>query len=246
MECSFVCSCLDIKPEKLETFDEKPENEAKPAGDPNTKNKTPTTPKNALPRTPLKPGQRFFILNGQPLFANYPIHPTYLNQPAFQPHTRFAPNFFSSGFSKVHPLHHQIQLPVTDYFLKNSIAGDLSQKYPQSPNFLPLTQPLDYKQNYDFLSTLQYPLAFSGDHNLPTLKLTEKAEKFQPETNVKHYGLEPIVVTDQTNYEIKNTNIPGLDYFRYNTNAKDTVDDTVVIEAKGQNEKEDAESESNL
>lgn len=120
----------------METFDEKPENE-KPFA-------TEADVLAAADRTvgkipPLKPGHRFFILNGQPLFSNYPL-PQFANSPyqptlnTFEPVDREfytlrqnRPSFLPEGFSKLQSSDTlQRKVPVGSFFLRNSVTGQIN------------------------------------------------------------------------------------------------------------------------
>ncbi|KAK9709400.1 hypothetical protein QE152_g26637 [Popillia japonica] len=126
---------LGRKPEKLETFDEKPEIEQPTAGEVDVLASADRT----LGRTPsLKPGHRFFILNGQPLFSNYPL-PQFANSP-FQPSgNEFAPvdrefytfrqhgpPFLPEGFSKQQSSDFSNKGPLPDLFVRNSVTGQIN------------------------------------------------------------------------------------------------------------------------
>lgn len=208
---------LDLKPEKLETFDEKPEN-------PQQTDVESELPKNASPLPGLRPGQRFFILNGQPLFSNYPLH--FINQPAYQQPGRFYFEAPTAEFSKVPPPQYNLpQVPIEDFLLRNGITGEISN----------VRLPTESQTNHQNVITLNQPFTDYKTflpYSLPT-PLTENKKIITKSAPSKEnrQKLEPIIVPDDL--QTKN-----FDDFRYES-AND--DDTVVIEAKYDDVEKDTE-----
>ncbi|KAJ8918416.1 hypothetical protein NQ315_008113 [Exocentrus adspersus] len=115
------------KPEKLETFNEgKFENPSKSAGEADVLAAADRNPQ-LFPGFNLKPGHRFFILNGEDLFTNYPVVPGNReeilkysqNQPEQLPFPFYQQpqNFDKRGEFDVN------NLPVQALFLKNSAVN---------------------------------------------------------------------------------------------------------------------------
>lgn len=234
-----------MKPEKLETFDEKPEN-FQPDLENADIDRNPSYPKTALPG--LKPGQRFFILNGQPLFSNYPVHPSFINQPSYQPNTRL---YYQQPqeFSKIPPPQPLQQNPIEDFFLRNAVTGEISNVRPNyiqpeltiPQNFISLNQPVDYRQNSLLRYTLPLPITLTNKE-IGVKSNNREAEK----ANFKN-ELKPIVVLDEEVGKIpddkQDKSKSNLDYFRYG--KVDDDNDAVVIEAKLEQNKGDHDSEGN-
>lgn len=177
----------------------------------------------------LRPGQRFFILNGQPIFSNFPLHPSLINQPSpYQPgRFYYQPQQSPAEFSKVPPpqfTYHQV--PIEDFLLRNGVTGEISDVRHNyvppdfSQNFISLNQPeVNYRQN---LFRYGFPTS-------PPTKLIKSTPA--PSNDEKKDRLKPIVVPD------KESSDPN--YFRYQSEKEE--DDTVVIDAKYDNDDKDSE-----
>lgn len=200
------------KPEKLETFNEKETPEATEQDILQASDKNP----NLLLKNSLKPGQRFFVLNGQPLYPNYPFSP-------------YSGKTEQADFAYQQPEQSlgQNQAPLEGYFLRNSVTGqisDVNTNYvPQSTpqNYVSLNQPQDYKEGGYIRTTAVFPQFHEGFSAYPYAKGTGALE------------FEKLEQLAGRNFE----NVP-LNYFRYDTanTGVDNNDDTVVIDAKVQND----------
>ncbi|XP_044266653.1 uncharacterized protein LOC123012659 [Tribolium madens] len=140
----------DKKPEKLETFDEidnskkqATEAEVLAAADRNPAFNT---------RTNLRPGQRFFILNGQPLFSNFP----YNNQiyPGINPNLKYAqvtPNFVPQTPAKnISPFQNVLFRNAPVDSTQKLASSDFHQSYPE--NLVLLNQPGIFQDDLIFRS----------------------------------------------------------------------------------------------
>ncbi|XP_068904936.1 uncharacterized protein [Tenebrio molitor] len=134
----------ESKPEKLETFNED-DNSKKQGTEADVLAAADRNPA-FNPKTNLRPGQRFFILNGQPLFSNFP----YNNQlyPGVHPsvnlkYAQIAPSFISQPAAKnVSPFQNVLfrNSQIDDVSATHRLAGsDLQQAYPE--NLVLLNQP---------------------------------------------------------------------------------------------------------
>lgn len=146
----FPTKSSESKPEKIETFNEDGFNPIpKSAGEGDVLEQADRKPYPHSPnRDSLKPGQRFFILNGQPLYQNYPLSyqevPSYGYQQVDQP--------FQQLQDIQKPQEFGYNIPVQTVLLRND--GDLNQQtktaetasqtfgeqFPQ--NFISLNQPI--------------------------------------------------------------------------------------------------------
>lgn len=199
----------------METFDEKPEFVRPTAGEADVLGSVDRT-LGTNPR--LKPGHRFFILNGQPLFSNYPL-PQFADSPYQPSSNRFGPentefygyrhngpSFLPNGFNR-EPLDQATphKIPVNNFFLRNSITGEINGAKPQefdkgyndiaSPqNIVSLNQPDD---NFDVLKNLpSLPYKVENYDQLPLLKTNFDANGFEATDPYQIAKLKPIVVPD--------------------------------------------------
>ncbi|KYB27727.1 uncharacterized protein LOC658244 [Tribolium castaneum] len=138
------------KPEKLETFDE-PDNSKKQATEAEVLAAADRNPAfNTRPN--LRPGQRFFILNGQPLFSNFP----YNNQiyPGINPNLKYAqvaPSFVPQTPTKnISPFQNVLfrNTPVEN--THKPTGSDFHQSYPE--NLVLLNQPGIFQDDVIFRS----------------------------------------------------------------------------------------------
>lgn len=181
------------KPEKLETFDEKPEIERPTTGEADVLASADRT----LGRMPaLKPGHRFFILNGQPLFSNYPL-PQFADSP-YQPSVNAfgqadrefytfrqnGPSFLPEGFSK-----HQLsdsspnKVPIGNFFVRNSITGQINGA--KEHDFENPQNEIGYDQNFVSLNQRDQPTPDVLLKNLQILPYRKHNYEQDPQSNIK-------------------------------------------------------------
>lgn len=166
------------KPEKLETFDE--DNSKKQATEAEVLAAADRNPAFNT-RTNLRPGQRFFILNGQPLFSNFP----YNNQiyPGINPNLKFSqvtPSFIPQTPTK------NIS-PYQNVLFRNTPVENLQN----TQKFSPSAFQNSYPEN---LVLLNQPGVFQEDliFRSPAVPLNleqPKEEKPQLRLNEENYGL---------------------------------------------------------
>lgn len=215
------------KPEKLETFNESGDREeidegevlASPEKNPNF------YPKKAVAN--LKPGQRFFVLNGQNLFPAYPF-PSFnaiphgiepLKYEQAPPHQEFLPQQQIPTFDQQYP-----------YFLRNPVHYTQNEQF-QGQNVAALHQP----QSAPFAHQPQegfpgFPFS-SGTGELPLQKLEAKQNDKNTEGNT------PLNENYDSQYLVGGSisKVP-LRYYQYETSALTPEnDDSVVVDAKQQN-----------
>lgn len=227
------------KPEKLETFNEDAgEQEILATADRNP---------NLLPKksvSSLKPGQRFFVLNGQNLFPSYPVH-TFNGIPQGVEPLKYeqAPQ---QDF-----LPQQQQIPAYEQFLQtqqqypfylrspiNYAHNELNSQLP-SQNVISLNQPQDFKANeapqqFSFTQQESYPaFPYSSAGNLQKLETREK----DPGSGLnENYNSEYLVGGSISKVPLK--------YYQYETTRLGPEnDDSVVIDAKDQSEKKPTSSD---
>ncbi|RZC37931.1 uncharacterized protein BDFB_001423 [Asbolus verrucosus] len=145
------------RPEKLETFNE---------GDSSKRQATEAEVLAAADRNPafntrtnLRPGQRFFILNGQPLFSNYPYN-NQLYPPVNLKYTQPAPAFVPqpkniSPYQNLLINNEPLNIPTQ--------RANFQQSYPE--NLVLLNQPGGFQDDFLFRSPLPLNLAQTKDAN---------------------------------------------------------------------------------
>lgn len=269
----FLFPASDKKPEKLETFNEpaKETDKTQGAGEQEFLASADKYPNPLLKKTTtsLKPGQRFFILNGQPLFSNYPFQPYSNNErielkptlsaqaqanqdfPLYR-QDEFLPQSFEQfpGFSQQSSVLPLGQSALPNYFLRNSVTGQISdvnanygkgdlvgQLPVQSQNFVSLNQPQDFKEGYlrNAFAAPEFQQYQDGYSAFPFAKGTTLvgAEKLDP-----RFGSD-VLQGYPGSYQISGNGAQKLplSYFQYDTNKPSADDDSVVVDAKAQNDR---------
>lgn len=207
-------------------------------------------------------------MNGQPLFSNYPFQPYNNERVELKPtlsaqtsqefplyrQDEFLPQTFEQfpAFgqqSSVLPLG---QSALPNYFLRNSVTGQISdvnanygkndlngQLSAQGQNYVSLNQPQDFKEGYlrNAFAAPELQQYQDGYSAYPFAKGTTvfSAEKLDP-----RFGTEAIQGYPGP-YQINGNGAQKLplSYFQYDTNKPSVEqDDSVVIEAKAQNDKQ--------
>ncbi|GJQ70442.1 hypothetical protein Trydic_g22861 [Trypoxylus dichotomus] len=196
------------KPEKLETFDEKPEEESATAEEAHDLASADRT----LGRAPaLRPGHRFFILNGQPLFSNYPL-PQFADSP-YQPSVSgFGPverefytyrqndsPFLPEGFAKQQVSNNlPDKVPVGNFFVRNSVTGQINGA--KDNNYEKPQNDIDHSQNFVSLNQRDQPtpdILFKSLQVLPYKKQNlEQAPQIKINKGYQLLKLKPIDVPD--------------------------------------------------
>ncbi|KAF2884194.1 hypothetical protein ILUMI_21976 [Ignelater luminosus] len=261
------------RPEKLETLDEpisptlgEPEiPETIPSGFP--KKSPPTLP-------PLKPGQRFFILNGHPIFS---LEGVGVGAPQPQIPTLHQANPEIYVYRQAHqyepiPQQQFNQVPVQDLFLRNAVTGQISDVKPlpaaihgeietapqiADGNFISLNHPDDFRQNFYFRNVVPVAIAPQKEYNAAPvllkgqsnskpepLKDDKSQSRFAKELEIGRQGA--FLQVDPYSPIYSGNVYSGFpvadDYYRFADlkNGKDE-DDTVVIDAKVQDDDKESE-----
>lgn len=268
----FLFSGSERKPEKLETFNESPKESDKSSPSEGEQEVLASADKYPNPllkktATSLKPGQRFFILNGQPLFSNYPFQPYSNERVELKPtlsaqsnqefplyrQDEFLPQSFeqfpSFGQPQTSGLPTLGQTALPNYFLRNAVTGQISDvngNYAgksdfsaQLPqNFVSLNQPQDFKDGY-LRNAFAAPELQQYQDTYPGFSFGRTTQGAEAEKVDSRFGAEALQGYGSP-YQISgNGQKLPLSYFQYETGKPNAEnDDSVVIDAKSsQNDK---------
>lgn len=203
-------------------------------------------PKKAFPNVPqLKPGQQFFILNGNPLFSNFPLDLSNI------PQTNYHTGLHQSN-PEVFVYRQQPQyvsgLQNQDLFLRNFVTGQIADvKTPsfeaplpvENGNYISLNNANDFRQNVVIRN--QVPLTSASSNEFPNQfspLLLKSLSEGKPAAGLQdsRQGKRVELVSTLSPYNA-GLLYPGLngftDYYQYANPIQLTgEDDTVVIDAK--------------
>lgn len=218
------------KPEKIETFNEGKEYPTKVSTE-----EIPSIPeeKPIFPKTNLRPGQRFFILNGQPLFDNYlNFAPNYPVQGNFN--YKYAPVQSPAQASQISSAKQEIefkpeykpdleinQIPIQNLLLRNAVTGHISDVVQNE--FLP-----PYSSKY-------------SENVVESGKPNQHQQPQQEEAIFRSYpiNLAPSSIKDiGQDFQFR---FQGDDFYPYQSTFGD---DSVVIEAKQEDPSTNNDSET--
>ena len=237
---TFSISILERRPEKLETFDAPEPTEASSDEDEAvTENAGKTLRKNPA----LKPGHRFFILNGQPLFSNYPL-PQFSKspyQPSFYNEAPSPTNFgdvfyrqndlpyFPDSIKPQYGNGYHSKVPSDNLFLRNSVTGHFGNiDVPHNDIEVPLNSAgVNAQTGY-----------IRGAEPLPVLVKAIASNHYDDNERNNKKFLRPIEVPDEIDPFYEENVKDGISNFDYpriqSKNEADDDKESVVIEAKSE------------
>ncbi|KAK4879224.1 hypothetical protein RN001_007370 [Aquatica leii] len=228
-------SKLPVRPQRIETFDEVESGEEVDDFEQAEKNPNNFYPKKAFPNRPvLKPGQQFFILNGNTLFSNVPLEEEPIPQQQFG---RSAPRITSARTGK------QRQSDTAKQSSKKAPAKTVQK---ESENHVSLNNAADFKEDDGFLrepieAVQQVPLILPHPHH-PHLPLSPYLLPNPIEEQLQYarnFHFNPGLAPYNPYYEPA----PYPYVVTYDPDEKED-DDTVTIDAKSESEEEKKVEES--
>lgn len=217
------------KPQKIELDDTEEDTTAKPA-----------QPSGATPQSPqpgllnpnllnLRPGQRFFILNGQPLFSNYPNfgyqHPNLVPERFANPYLQRPQQFYPQQQpQRDHQQFKPIRSSLANIIIRNQpqvvrqhvVPAHLKgHNFPQQPDGLPITL---HNQEVD--------------KNLQSVLLAKDGLQSRYYEKTIPFDEHQIPLAQDQVQPVFDTNPVGnFDYYKYNDAAEESA---IIIDAKYQ------------